>query len=174
MKKFCITFFIIAIIVLSAVGVNQKNSEPQKEYLRIHIRANSNDDIDQSVKYLVKNAVIEYLTPKIADCDTKKKAETLLCNNLDGITVVANAVLKEKGFTYGANASVRREVFPTRKYGDLTLDGGEYDALILELGSGKGDNWWCVVYPPLCFTGEGQEYEYKSKIKEIIDNFFNE
>ena len=173
MKNFCITLFIIAIIVLSAIGLNQ-SAEPQKEYLRIHIRANSNDLSDQTVKYQVRNAVVEFLTPKIAQCDTKEKAQTLLTDNLLEIEEIANAVLKENGFNYQSKASVKNELFPTRKYDELVLDGGYYDALILELGSATGDNWWCVVYPPLCFTGEGVNYEYKSKIKEIIDKFFNE
>lgn len=74
-------------------------------------------------------------------------------------------------FSYRSKASVREEEFPTRVYEDLTLDAGYYDALILELGSGKGDNWWCVVYPPLCFTGGECGYVYKSKILEIIESF---
>ena len=172
MKKICITFFIIAIIVLSVVGMNAK-PQTEKEYLRIHIRANSNETVDQTVKYQIKNAVVEFLTPKIAECDTKKKAESLLASNLEEIEKVADSVLNENGFSYSSKAGVRNELFPTRKYDDLVLDGGYYDALIIELGDAKGDNWWCVVYPPLCFTGEGQGYQYKSKIKEIIDNFFN-
>ena len=64
------------------------------------------------------------------------------------------------------------EEFPTRVYGGLTLENGFYDALIIELGSGKGDNWWCVVYPPLCFSGEGTNYVYKSKLKQIINDFY--
>ena len=75
-------------------------------------------------------------------------------------------------FTVGSEALIRNEKFPTRVYGELTLDCGYYDALIINLGSGKGDNWWCVVYPPLCFTGEGQNYVYKSKIHEIIKRFY--
>ena len=94
-------------------------------------------------------------------------------DNLEEIEKVADSVLNENGFSYSSKAGVRNELFPTRKYDDLVLDGGYYDALIIELGDAKGDNWWCVVYPPLCFTGEGQGYQYKSKIKEIIDNFFN-
>ena len=172
MKNFCITFFIIAIIVLSVVGFSDK-PQTEKEYIRIHIRANSNDDIDQTIKYQIKNAVVEFLTPKIAECDTKKKAESLLVGSLDEIEKVADKVLSENGFTYHAKAGVKNELFPTRKYDDLVFNAGYYDALIIELGEGKGDNWWCVVYPPLCFTGEGQGYQYKSKIKEIIDKFFN-
>ncbi len=173
MKKICISFLIIAIIVLSCVGIFGLNTQPKKEYLRIHIRANSNLSADQEVKYLVKNEIVEFLTPYIAECDTKQKAISMLNENLKNIEKVAERTLKQKGFIYSAKASVKNEQFPTRVYDGVCLDAGFYDALILELGEGKGDNWWCVVYPPLCFTGEGCHYIYKSKIIEIINGFFN-
>ena len=81
-------------------------------------------------------------------------------------------MLARNGFDYAARAEVRTEEFPTRVYGDYTLPAGTYTALIVELGSGKGDNWWCVVYPPLCFAGSSQgNVVYKSKIAEIIENW---
>jgi stage II sporulation protein R len=172
MKNACISFLIVAIIILSGLGLNLSSAQVETEYLRIHIRADSNLDSDQAVKYKVKDAVVEYLTPFIAECDTKKKAERLVLDNLKGIEEVANSVLDENGFSYKSKAKVKSEKFPTRFYGGVCLETGYYDALILELGSGKGDNWWCVVYPPLCFTGEAVKYEYKSKIKEIVDEFF--
>lgn len=172
MKKTCISFFALAIIILSVAGLCATRELPQTEYLRIHIRADSNDEKAQAVKYLVKDAVIEYLTPYVAECDTKIKAKTLLVDRLEDIERVADNVLKENGFDYKSRANVKNEKFPTRVYGNFTLDSGFYDALIIQLGSGKGDNWWCVVYPPLCFTGDvGAGYVYKSKIYEIIRKF---
>lgn len=173
MKKNCITFLIICIISLSVIAISLPTQDVRTEYLRIHIRANSNLEIDQTVKYAVKEQVVEYLTPFIAECDTKTKAENMLKEELNGIEDIADTVLKNAGFNYTARASVRTEEFPTRIYGELTLDGGYYDALILELGDGEGDNWWCVVYPPLCFTGSGSGYIYRSKIADIINDFFN-
>ena len=172
MKKFCISFLIVAIIILSVIGLYLPKNQPQTEYLRIHVRANSNSDVDQKIKYAVKDAVVSYLTPYIAECDTKEKAKTLLSNRLNEIERVADGVLKNNGFDYRSNADVRNEKFPTRVYSDLELKSGYYDALILELGSGEGDNWWCVVYPPLCFTGEESGFVYRSKIKDVIDEFF--
>lgn len=172
MRNICIVFLCLTIIVLSGVSYLTMPTT-KKEYLRIHIRANSNEQIDQAVKYKVKDDVVAFLTPKIAECDTFQKAINLLTDNLTEIEKVANTTLKENGFTYTSKASVKNEKFPTRKYEDLVLDGGFYDALILELGSGDGDNWWCVVYPPLCFVGNGEGYVYKSKIMEIINNFFD-
>ena len=173
MKKLCITFLIIGIIVLSGIGLLSFGEQPHKEYLRIHIRANSNLSTDQQIKYLVKDKVVAYLTPFIAECDTKEKAENMLKNNLSGIEQVAKNTLRQNGFDYSVKASVKREEFPTRVYDGVCLESGFYDALIIELGSGKGDNWWCVVYPPLCFTGSGQNVVYRSKILDIINDFFN-
>ena len=171
MKKICISFLFIAIILLSVIGLTLPSPTKHTEYLRIHIRANSNQAIDQSVKYEIKDKIVEYLTPYIAECDTRKKAETLLVDRLENIEQVADAVLFSKGFNYKSKADVKDEKFPTRTYDELTLPAGEYRALIVELGDGKGDNWWCVVYPPLCFVGEGTRYVYKSKILEIINQF---
>lgn len=172
MQKKRITILIIAIIVLSGIGLIFPSGDSNTEYLRIHVRANSNDRIDQEVKICVKDAVVSYLTPFIAECDTYDKAKTLLTSRISYIEQVANKTLLASGFNYTCKASVKNEKFPTRIYNNLELQEGFYDALILELGEGKGNNWWCVVYPPLCFTGEGQNYQIRSKIIEIIRNFF--
>ena len=169
MKNLCITFLTIAIIiVLSVFSFNRTDSE----YLRIHIRANSNSQTDQSVKYEIRDEIVKYLTPLVAGCDSKEKAVNMLNDNLSNIVKVAEKVLKDNGFNYGASAKVKSEEFPTRVYDGVTLEKGIYDALIVYLGSGTGDNWWCVVYPPLCFVGDGTSYVYKSRIKEIIEDFF--
>lgn len=174
MKKICITFSALAIIILIAAGLYlPKNEGVKTEYLRIHIRAESNLEADQNVKYRVKNAVVDFLTPYIAECDTREKADRVLKSLIPRIEEVANDTLSKNGFDYKSEAAFKKEEFPTRVYGELTLEKGYYNALIINLGSGKGDNWWCVVYPPLCFTGEGSNYVYKSKIYEIIKKFYN-
>ena len=173
MKNFCISFIIVAIIILSVIGLNLPENAVHEEYLRIHIRADSNDTVAQAVKYQVKDAVVDYLTPFIAECQNKKQAEDMLNDNLSKIEKVADQVLERAGFDYKSTAKLKEEQFPTRVYGGLELESGIYDALIIELGSGRGDNWWCVVYPPLCFVGEESGYQYRSKIKELIDRFYS-
>ena len=84
---------------------------------------------------------------------------------------MADQVLKLNGKDYKSKASVREEEFPTRVYGSLCLENGFYDALILNLGSGEGNNWWCVVYPPLCFVGGTGNFEIRSKIIDLINDF---
>lgn len=172
MKKICISFLFITIIILSGIGLIAQKPQKSEEYLRIHIRANSNLEIDQAVKYKVKEQVVKYLTPLIAECKTKKDAEDMLENNLSAVIAVADTVLRNSGFSYTAKASVKTEEFPTRVYDNLELEHGFYDALIIELGEGVGDNWWCVVYPPLCFTGNECGYVYRSKILDVISDFY--
>ncbi len=172
MKKLCISFLLIGIITLiTIVGVNNSNS--YVEYLRIHIRANSNSEIDQNVKYEVKSLAVEYLTPFIAECNTKEQAEQVLTENKEILENKIDLLLYKKGFNYNSNIAIRNEKFPTRVYEDFTLEEGFYDAVVIELGKAEGDNWWCVVYPPLCFLGNESNVVYKSKILQIIQSFKN-
>ena len=153
------------------------NNNKTEAYLRVHIRANSNSQIDQSIKMQVKQEIVDFLTPKISCGDSFQKAYEILDQNLEEIEKVADRVLENNGFNYKSNAYLNEEYFPTRSYGQVTLNQGFYDALIIELGEAAGNNWWCVVYPPLCFIGgEGNDYKnikYKSKLVEIIQNFFD-
>ena len=186
MKKVCIIFLMSIIISLTALGFSgvlsentQKDggryatnlSQTDNEYLCIHIRADSNDPQAQAVKYYVRDQVVDYLTPLVAEYQTQAQAIQGVGEHLAQVEQVAAQTLRAQGFTYGATAELTVEKFPTRVYGEYTLPAGEYAALIIRLGSGQGDNWWCVVYPPLCFAGEGENVVYKSKILEIIDNF---
>ena len=169
--KHCLIIFISLVLLCITAASYTDGKKPESEYLRIHIRADSNAEKDQAVKYEIKDAVVDYLTPFIAECDSKEKAEKTLKSRISSIEKISDAILEKNGFNYKSRAKLTEEEFPSRNYGDLTLEKGIYAALIIELGSGKGDNWWCVVYPPLCFTGSGVNYVYKSKILEIIKNF---
>lgn len=175
MKKYCIAFFVILLIVAAVVFAEEKTGgmTADNDYLRIHVRANSNEIIDQSVKYKVKDAVVEFITPYAAQCTSKPAAIEVIGSVLEGIENICDKVLRENGFTYTSRAQIRSEEFPTRVYGDLTLEAGLYDALIIELGTGAGDNWWCVIYPPLCFTSGTADVQYRSIIYDIIKKFFD-
>ena len=172
MKRMLVCVLLAAALVLVACLCGRGAGTDEAAYLRVHIRANSNGAEDQAVKYEVRDGVVEYLTPVVAACGSKEAAIAAIGARLEGVEAVAERILRAAGYTYGAKASLRREDFPTRVYDGVTLSAGVYDALILELGSGAGDNWWCVVYPPLCFTGGAADIVYRSKIAEIIRNFF--
>lgn len=175
MKKICITFCVLLILiatVLTAYTLTDENADSQ--YLRIHVRANSNSSYDQSVKYAVKDEVVEYITPYVAQCTTKERAMQIIGGLTEGIEAVCDGALDRLGAGYASHAEVRNEYFPTRVYDGATLDAGYYDALIIELGEGAGDNWWCVIYPPLCFTSASADVRYRSIIQDIIDKFFKQ
>ena len=191
MKKNCITFFASIIIILSALvctalftgaidgsesgfgsgtggkagGLNGVTAE----YLRIHIRADSNEDAAQSVKYEIRDEVVDFLIPVLAVTRDKESAKAAIRENFGGIEAAANKVLAARGFSYRAKAELKVESFPSRVYDGVTLPAGDYEALILNLGSGEGNNWWCVAYPPLCFsTSGGKNVAYRSLILERI------
>ena len=174
-KNFCAVAIAIAVLIFTAVFVAAYTGEQTKtEYLRIHVRANSNSEADQAVKYKVKDQVVGFLTPYAAQCTDKETAKDIISSLLEDIERVCDKTLSENGFTYKSRARVKSEKFPTRVYGNLTLEEGIYDALIIELGTGEGDNWWCVVYPPLCFTSAKGGVEYRSAIYEIIKKFMDD
>lgn len=170
--KICIIVLILTLPILF-VGCSQTET---KSYLRIHIRANSNDKVDQDIKYVIKTDVVNFLTPLIVECNNFEEVKAIILNNLCNIENICDDSLKENNFEYKSSASINNEFFPTRNYGEYTLVQDYYDALIINLGEGVGDNWWCVVYPPLCFTtySSTQSVVYKSKILEIIKKFFND
>ncbi len=165
------------IIIIFCIPIQNTSSLSADDYLRIHIRANSNSSADQKVKYEIKDEVVKVLTPLLSESETKQQAMSIINENLDLVCATADDVLSENGFNYTSSASIKSEYFPTRTYEDLTLESDIYDALIINLGSGSGDNWWCVAYPPMCFVQATDTSDegvvYKSKLVEIIKNFFN-
>ena len=164
----------IAMLFLSFSVLSACSEIQAKDYLRIHIRANSNAEIDQEVKYLVKDEIVEFISPLIEDLDSKEKVVMVLQKNISQMKDAVDKRLLQNGFQYKSNIEIKEELFPTRYYGDYLLPSDYYDAIILNLGSGSGDNWWCVVYPPLCFVEtENKNVVYKSKLWEIIKKFFN-
>lgn len=174
MKYILITISCIAIaLILGLSGL--VGSESQVQYLRIHIRANSNSEQDQSVKYKVKDNVVEALIPLLSQIESFEEAKCVISENFSMIEQVANQTLQDNGFSYTSSAKISNEYFPTRTYENITLEEGYYDALILNLGSGEGDNWWCIVFPAFCFTQtkKSDNIVYISQIWEIIKSVFS-
>lgn len=158
-------------VLLSACDFGGNLSD---EVVRIHIRANSNGEEDQSVKLKVRDAVTEYLTAVLDGCKTKSDALSLLNDSTDEIAEIADKTLYANGFDYKTTVSVKNDYFPERTYDGYVFPEGYYDALMIYLGDGVGDNWWCVAFPPLCFVpeGNGEKIEYASWVKEKLDELF--
>lgn len=177
MKKVLFILMVVySVMFLAACTNNASAANNNDSYLRIHIRANSNTSVDQNVKYTIKDQIIQFLTPIVANCNSFNEVKAALNNNLQRIQSKVNNILTENNFSYTSNVKLNNEFFPTRYYEDKVLLANYYDALIIELGEAVGDNWWCVVYPPLCFLNAqgnyGESFVYKSKIIELINKFF--
>lgn len=172
MKKFVI--LVLVVVCIGAVALFLPKGEDY-DYLRIHIRANSNLEIDQNVKYQVKDCLVEFLTPYLCNVPTKEKAIETVQYLIPSLESKCVSLLRSKGFNYSAKVKINNEYFPTRTYANTTLESGYYDAVIVELGSATGDNWWCVMYPPLCFVNKNEnniQINYKSKIVEWFNKIF--
>ena len=173
MKKFIGIILIFVLIAVVAINLPQKEDY---DYLRIHIRANSNSSIDQAVKYKVKDCIVEYLTPKLCNVKTKQQAIEVINSEKSNIEAIGKNMLLANGMNYSVNVKISNEYFPTRTYNNTTLESGYYDAVIVELGDAVGDNWWCVMYPPLCFVNKNQtsdKIQFKSRIQEFFNKIFN-
>lgn len=125
--------------------------------LRFHVLANSNSPKDQAVKLRVRDAVGTYLEPLLENSRTKESCERIVSENLEQIVEIANETLLENGYDYGATAKISSTDFPEKNYGSYTFPPGTYDALNITLGEGGGHNWWCVLYPNMCFRGSVYE-----------------
>ena len=167
-----VLFGLICAIVLNFLHFEARCDELRQGVLRLHIIANSDDEADQKLKLEVRDEILKNSTDMFKNCNSTEDAIITASESIESINKIANKVIKEKGFSYGAIAEIRREYFPTRVYGEYTLEEGEYLSLILTLGKGEGQNWWCVVYPPLCFSSAiAGEITYKSKLAELFSKW---
>ncbi len=165
----------ILTLVLCACNQNVSQQQLADECIRIHIRANSNSEQDQSVKLAVRDAITTYLSGRLDNCKTKSDAKNVLEREQNNLVEIANQTLYANNFTYKASIALKNEYFPDRQYDEYDFPEGYYDALIIYLGEGVGDNWWCVAFPPLCFvptTNNGEKIVYKSWVKEWLDRLF--
>lgn len=150
--------------------------EQNYDYLRLHIRANSNLQVDQNVKYEIKTKVVEILSPKLCNVESKSNAIEIVNKMKIILKSECDKILAKNGFFYSSNIRIANEFFPTRTYCNTTLESGYYDAVIVELGEAEGDNWWCVMYPPLCFVNKNEnqiQIKYESKIIEWFKKIFS-
>lgn len=173
MKKFICCVIAVVVVICLALNLPSQKTEDY-DYLRIHIRANSNSKIDQNIKIKVKDNVMAYLTPKLCDVKTKQQAIDMIIKEKENLTLISVNTLKANGVEYGVNIKLSNEYFPTRTYVNTTLESGYYDAVIVELGDAVGDNWWSVVYPPLCFATEKNTntIKFKSRFMQWFEGLF--
>lgn len=208
MKKNVYTIFFILfllfiyIIICANSYTSAVASDISSSVFRLHVIANSDSEEDQNLKYIVRDKVLEYMNT-LLDSNTSSKEETMqiISKNLDNFKSVAQETVYENGYDYEVNAEIGNFSFPTKDYGDISLPSGYYDALRISIGNAEGRNWWCVMFPPLCFvdvtsgvvpeesketleeslsdeeyeliSGSSPEFEVKFKFIEFFENFKN-
>lgn len=119
---------------------------------RLHVIANSDSKEDQDLKYKVRDDLIKYMNTICKDCKSKEEAIELVNLYKDTFKQIALKRITDEGFNYDVKIEIGNFDFPTKNYGDISLPAGFYDALKVEIGDAKGQNWWCVMFPPLCFV----------------------
>ena len=152
--KYIILFFLLLLFIsISAFSyVDAVSTNISDSVFRLHVIANSNSEADQELKLKIRDRIIEYMNTICNGINTKSEVIDLAQNHLEEFNQIAKKVIVDSGFDYNVSASIGNFKFPTKVYGDIALPAGFYDALKIEIGKASGQNWWCVMFPPLCFA----------------------
>lgn len=170
-----------AIVVMSSIKTNIDECLVQagiaSNIIRFHVRANSDTDTDQQLKIKVKNEVVSYIQPFLENSPSIDTSREILSQHIEDIKDTALDTIHKEGFNYSVNVYFEQSYFPMKTYSDVTFPPGEYEAFRIDIGEANGKNWWCVLYPPLCFVdsvyGELPESS-KEELKNVLtDDEYN-
>lgn len=179
MKKKLNFIFILTILVFIYIALLSFNyskaisSNLSDSVFRLHIIANSDSSADQELKLKVRDKIIEYMNTLTSNSSDKKDVISIVNNHLDSFKEIALNTIKENGYNYDVNIEIGNFHFPTKSYGDISFPVGNYDALKIEIGDAIGQNWWCVLFPPLCFVNSSTGVvpdDSKNTLKENINS----
>ena len=156
--KMCVFCFLAAFLVWFGTVLADRQTL-NENVIRFHVVANSDSEADQAVKLQIRDAVVEYLQPVLAQLPSAEEAKAWLEEHLPEVKAVADRILAENGFSETATVMVQKEAFDTRQYDTFTMPAGVYDALRIIVGEGRGQNWWCVVFPQLCLPAVSEDFD---------------
>ena len=166
---FSIFVFTCAYSYVSAISDNLYNS-----IFRLHVIANSDSEEDQNLKYIVRDNLINYMNDNCKNLSSKDEVIKYAQSHLDQIKQIAENTVKESGFNYPVQVEIGNFEFPTKQYGDISFPAGFYDALRVKIGESSGRNWWCVMFPPLCFVDTTTGIVPDSSKEELQENLSDE
>ncbi len=174
-KFFILLILFFIFLCFSAYSyVNAVSSDISSGVFRLHVIANSDSEEDQDLKYKVRDALLNYMNSICADATSKCEAIDIAKSHVEDFKKIALSVVYDNGFSYDVNVVVGEYYFPTKDYGDVSLPSGIYDALRVEIGSANGHNWWCVMFPPLCFVDISSGIVPDSSKEILKDNMSDE
>ena len=146
----------------------KSNQEELSEHvIRFHVRANSDEEEDQRLKEEVKSNLVEYISPVLEQCSSREEAQIALEEEMEELENIALTTIHDAGYDYPVSIYFSTEDFPVKEYGDILVPGGEYEALRVDIGEAAGQNWWCLIYPPLCFI-DGSTVIVDEDGKEVL------
>lgn len=152
--------------------MEQTQEHMAEEVLRFHVLANSDSKEDQKLKIEVKDTVIDWMEKEMEEGNLEE-TKIFIRNHLSDIEELAYRTIRKNGYTYPVQASLERTAFPEKTYGDVTFPSGVYEALRIQIGQAEGHNWWCVLYPNLCFI-DGVRAVVPEKGKKQLKNVLTE
>lgn len=164
----CTTITVDKVCVNNVGARTLDYNEVKDSLIRFHVIANSDNDQDQQLKLKVKNKIIEYLYPFLSNSKSLDDSRKIIIDNMDKVKRISEEIIRQEGYDYDVDLQLSRENFPDKSYGNIILPQGNYEAFRVIIGKGQGRNWWCVMFPPLCFVDESKaEVEY-DKVEENI------
>lgn len=174
MKKVMIILCVLMILLIN--NVKAEEIIIPNEAIRIRVIANSNSKEDQFVKAQVRNSIQEQMADLLKDATSIEEVRGILNNNLKDFDFTVEKVLQRYNVVDDFDINYGLNFFPEKQFKGVTYEEGYYESIVITLGKGEGDNWWCVLFPPLCLMEAEEEniddVEYKSFIKETLDKFF--
>lgn len=147
-----LNLFLLYIFISAYSYVYSVSSNLANNVFRLHVIANSNSEEDQLLKYKVRDNLINYMNTLCENCKSKQEVIDISRQNISNFKTIAEQTVVSEGFNYDVNVQIGNYSFPTKTYGDLSFPSGYYDALRIEIGDASGQNWWCMLYPSLCFV----------------------
>ena len=169
-----LTFLLIIYITICAISYAQTiSTDISNSVFRLHVIANSDSKEDQDLKCKVRDSLLKYMNSICSNCSSKQEAINIVEEHKDNFKEIALQTIKENNYSYNVNINIGNFEFPTKTYGDISLPAGYYDALRVEIGEAKGKNWWCVMFPPLCFVDVSSGI-VPEESKELIENNVSE
>lgn len=173
-KLFFIVSLLIIFIIVSAISyVSAVSQNISDSVFRLHVIANSDSPEDQNLKYLVRNELLKYMSELTQNITSKEEAIKLAKTHETDFYEIARKTIQENGYDYDIKINIGNYYFPSKSYGDISFPAGYYDSLKVEIGEASGQNWWCVMFPPLCFVDISTGIvpnESKEKIKTNLPN----
>ena len=176
MKRFFVLLSLLTLFIfVSALSyVNAVSTDIADSVFRLHVIANSDSEEDQSLKLKVRDELLSYMNTLAKDCTSKEEVVALAKENQEEFKKIAEQVICDNGFSYSVTIQIGDSNFPTKTYGDISLPAGTYDALRVQIGEAKGKNWWCVMFPPLCFVDVSTGIVPDDSKKEMQENLNEE